>query len=91
MQQVQETPAQTIARLQAELAQAKQAAKPAPRGELSISPKGCIMFQPKGRKGWPVTLYAADWAAIFARQGEIQKFITDNAATLAQRAAGSPQ
>lgn len=76
----QETPQQTIERLKAELAQAKAAAKPAPRGELSLSPKGCIMFQPKGRKGWPITLYAADWQQIFARQEDIKAFIVTQVA-----------
>lgn len=71
-----ETQDQIIARLTQENEALK--AKSTRRGELSLSPKGCIMFQPKGRKGWPITLYAADWSVVFARQDEIKKFISEN-------------
>jgi hypothetical protein len=87
--QTQETKDQLIARLIAENAALKTNQKPAARGEISLSPKGCIMFKPAGIKGWPVTLYAGTWAAIFERQDEIKAFIADNATALVALKAGA--
>lgn len=85
MQQVTETPAQTIARLTAQIeAMAKK--QPGPTQELAVSPKGYIMFKPKGHKGWPITMTPAAFQALMSRQAEITKFIADNATLIAERA-----
>lgn len=80
----QETPQQTIARLQAELAQAKANARPAAQ-EISLSPKGYIMVKPKGYKGWPVTFTPSAFTYIVNNQGKIQEFIAKNATEIAAR------
>jgi hypothetical protein len=44
---------------------------------ISLSPKGAVsVYLPDG--GWPVTHYANEWKAVFARKEMLLKFITTN-------------
>jgi len=73
-----ETPEQTIARLQAELAEAKAA-----RGRalsFKVTEKGGVSVYGLGR--FPVTLYKGQWERLLAAKGEIETFLAANAASL---------
>ena len=56
-----------------------EANPPKPKAqELSVSPKGYIMFKPTGYKGWPMCGTKEAWFDAFKRQDEITAFIRAN-------------
>ena len=50
---------------------------------LKVSEKGAVSLYGMGK--WPVTLYAAQWAKVFAIRDQVEKFIQDNRALLATK------
>lgn len=72
---VTETPEQTIARLQAELAKAKEAK--AAEVYMKVSEKGAVSVYGLGGR-WPVTLYAEQWERLAPIIGEVIDFIGEN-------------
>lgn len=64
-------------------ANAALAAKAKPSGSIKVSAKGAVSVYGLGR--FPVTLYASQWEALFARQEEVKQFILDNVASLASK------
>jgi len=67
-----------IAELEAEIAAGK-----AHRPGLKVSPKGGVSIYGLGR--FPVTLYASQWEALFAKRSEIEGFIEAHRGELATK------
>lgn len=50
------------------------------KSNIKVSTKGAVSVYGMGR--FPVTLYASQWAKLFAKQGEIEAFIEANKSLL---------
>ena len=84
----QPTPAELFAMIKAlrEENEALKSKANAPRTlGLKVSAKGAVSLYGMGR--WPVTLYAGQWAKVFAIRDQVEKFINDNKALLATKEA----
>lgn len=69
-----------IAQLEAQLA----AAKKSPKIAFKVTQKGGISVY--GLQRFPVTLYKDQWTKLLGMKDDLEKFITDNAASLAVKA-----
>jgi hypothetical protein len=68
-----------IAELEAEVAKAK-----APKAlKFKVSPKGAVSVY--GLQRFPVTLYAGQWAQLFAQAEELKSFVESNKSVLASK------
>ena len=79
-----ETPEQAIARLTAELADAK--AEKRATLKIKVSAKGAVQLD--GLRRFPVTFYADEWERIFGLRGEIEAFIVEHRGDLKVKKAG---
>ena len=62
----------------------KAVANKAAKGtSMRVSEKGALSLYGVGR--FPVTLYASQWRQVISAVPAIQQFLTDNAATLAEK------
>lgn len=77
------TEAMTPEQMQAEIARLTALVASKPSGAIKVSAKGAISVYGLGR--FPVTLYASQWEALFARQDAIKQFILDNVNLLASK------
>lgn len=83
MNQEAMTMEQELAALRAENAKLKAAAPV--RGDIKVSPKGCVSVYGLGR--FPITLYASQWENLLNKQEAIKTFILANAEKLSVKEA----
>ena len=66
-------------------AMAEQAKAKAGKLTVKVSNKGAVSIY--GLNRFPVTLYAEQWARVFAEKATVEKFIEDNKVLIAERLA----